>query len=400
MRFESKINGRLDATESVASRLHNADFNSRDRNAMNHDIHFRFEGYANYLSRKHQLDLLARQGSLPYHEQHDAMYQGTVKEVMERLCTLAGWSVYRPESEEIIARSDAAVVRVRTSVRTPLVACTLSVWAADSASGRDAVREFQVALGATANQPRSINVHWCFPTKSGFANIRVQEQVDEEIHSSAYPWLPQDLASFTRRFLESKEPVLVLYGPPGAGKTRLIRHLLAAMSDQAGEPARVLYTAEQKLVESDEFFVHFMTGDYSTMVIEDADYMLEPRKNGNRNLHRFLGASDGLLQPRGRRLIFSTNLPSKPDIDEALLRPGRCFGSFASRKLSVSEVRALMEDIAPDNAHRALALQSLFGDKQDRYALAEVYSAVRQTGPAEHGQELPEIARHLEAHPA
>ena len=367
---------------------------------MENDIQYRFDGFTNYLSRKHQLELLDRQGSLPYHEQKHALYRSTVKEVMERLCAISGWSIYRTESEELIAWTDSAVVRVRASLRSPLVACALSVWAADAASGRDAMQIYLAAMGETADQPRSISVHWCFPTRSGFACIPIQEQIEEEIHASAYPWLPQELAAFTRLFLESTEPVLVLYGPPGAGKTRLIRHLLVAMSDQAKEPAKVLYTAEQKLVESDDFFVQFMTGDYSAMVIEDADYLLEPRTNGNRNLHRILGASDGLLQPRGRRLIFSTNLPSKPDIDEALLRPGRCFACLGSRKLSVSEVRALMDDLAPDSKHRAQALQELFGDRQDRYALSNVYRAVRQTRPVEHGQELPEVARHLAAYPA
>jgi hypothetical protein len=42
-------------------------------------------------------------------------------------------------------------------------------------------------------------------------------------------------------------------------------------------------------------------------------------------MHRFLNVSDGLVSVRGKKLIFTSNLPSANDIDDALTRKGRCY---------------------------------------------------------------------------
>lgn len=44
--------------------------------------------------------------------------------------------------------------------------------------------------------------------------------------------------------------------------------------------------------------------------------------------------ADGVVRAQGRKMIFTTNLPNLSDIDEALLRPGRCFASVRVRALS------------------------------------------------------------------
>src|SRR5258708_22240109 len=51
------------------------------------------------------------------------------------------------------------------------------------------------------------------------------------------------------------------------------------------------------------------------------------RANGNLHLHRFLAIADGVVRAQGRKILFTTNLPNVGDIDEALLRPGRCFAN-------------------------------------------------------------------------
>jgi len=42
----------------------------------------------------------------------------------------------------------------------------------------------------------------------------------------------------------------------------------------------------------------------------------------NVDLHRFLAIADGVVRAQGRKIIFTTNLPSVGDIDDALVRPG------------------------------------------------------------------------------
>ena len=133
--------------------------------------------------------------------------------------------------------------------------------------------------------------------------------------------------------------------------------MLGAMSRRKGDSAKVLYTADRRTLENDEIFIEFITGDHDAFVIEDADHILTPRADGNDNVHRFLTVADGVVRALGRKIIFTTNLPNVGDIDEALIRPGRCFGVVRTRNLDRAEARRLLEKVCacPEDAVKAAA---------------------------------------------
>jgi ATP-dependent 26S proteasome regulatory subunit len=79
--------------------------------------------------------------------------------------------------------------------------------------------------------------------------------------------------------------------------------------------------------------------------MEDADAFLAARKDGNTLMHRFLNMSDGLISAKNKKLVFSTNLPNISDIDEALLRPGRCFDILQFRPLTRAEAQAALDEV-------------------------------------------------------
>ena len=160
----------------------------------------------------------------------------------------------------------------------------------------------------------------------------------------------------------------MLQGPPGTGKTRLLRAILGGMSRRKGEPAQALYTGDMKALAADEIFVKFITGWHDAFVVEDADHLLKPRADGNEHLHRFLAIADGVVRSQGRKIIFSTNLPNVGDLDEALIRPGRCFARVHVRNLTTEEARALAEEIGARGFH---------AEEGRRHSLAEVYRELR-----------------------
>ena len=134
-----------------------------------------------------------------------------------------------------------------------------------------------------------------------------------------------------------------------------------------------MYTGDKRALENDEIFVDFITGSHDAFVVEDADHLLTARSSGNLDLHRFLAIADGVVRAQGRKIIFTTNLPNITDIDDALLRPGRCFASIRARLLSKDEARALLARISDDNEQNVQRLERLFPSDVKSVSVASVY---------------------------
>jgi hypothetical protein len=185
--------------------------------------------------------------------------------------------------------------------------------------------------------------------------------------SEMYPFLgDESIEDYYDRYLESDSSILLLIGPPGTGKTTFIRGLLHYAEKNA------IVTYDEKILERDYVFARFIEDDVGVMVIEDADNFLKSRDDGNTMMHRFLNVGDGLISMRGKKLIFSTNLPSIRDIDSALIRPGRCFDIVTFDNYTVEEAEKLATKIGVS-----------FERKEDggTYSLAEVFHKQRNASP-------------------
>lgn len=171
----------------------------------------------------------------------------------------------------------------------------------------------------------------------------------------------------------------MVQGQPGTGKTRLVRAILAAMSRRKRDSAKIMYTADRRALGGDEIFIEFITGSHDAFVVEDADHILTPRADGNDNLHRFLCIADGVVRALGRKIIFTTNLPNIGDIDEALVRPGRCFAVLRTRNLERPEVSRLLTKLCDGNEVRAAAVAAALSADERAVSLASVFRAVDGT---------------------
>jgi hypothetical protein len=193
----------------------------------------------------------------------------------------------------------------------------------------------------------------------------VRETMDE-----FYPYLNGGASSLLQDFMESDEGALILMGPPGTGKssaisaaiksmnlipiyvksTEVIEHpdfvsFVMAQSDlrmkmaQEGETGRsTLY--KQKLADhpSRDLGRPFTKIDWDRriplIVIEDAGALIAPIKEGNKLMANLLNELDGIGSALSRKVIFTTNLTSTKNIDEALLRPGRCYDAVTFHLLT------------------------------------------------------------------
>jgi energy-coupling factor transporter ATP-binding protein EcfA2 len=235
-----------------------------------------------------------------------------------------------------------------------------------------------------------VSICWAFLTAKGdLKKVYIEELVDDTLYDEAYPELEGGVAKFITDFLASSESILVLQGQPGTGKTRLIRSILGAMAKQKDTKVSALYTGDKKSMESDEIFVEFVTGEEEVFVIEDADYILKPRSDGNEHLHRFLTIADGVVRSQGRKIIFSTNLSNLGDIDDALIRPGRCFARIMFREHTKSEAVKLLERLCGGNIQRAQVMSAQLAESdKNTYSLAEIYKRFEQSNRLESGEDV------------
>jgi len=131
----------------------------------------------------------------------------------------------------------------------------------------------------------------------------------------------------------------ILLGPPGTGKTHLIRSLAREWKDWANF---------KYIMDTERFFndagymleVVLKTASkskWNVILCEDAEEYIGPRSKGAPALSRLLNMGDGLIG-QGLRLIllFTTNAPDA-ELDEAIKRPGRCFVNAHIPLLTPSE---------------------------------------------------------------
>jgi hypothetical protein len=290
------------------------------------------------------------------------------------------WRAERINYESVLLDGDGIFIVGYGSRKVDYCSFSFYIWAGDVARAEGAKQRLAAKAGSTRITEPMFSVEWQFVTGQGLQGAWIEEMANDVLRDGAYPELKEGVQEFIARYLSSPETVLVLQGPPGTGKTRLIRGILGAMTRRKGEheQAQALYTGDMKAMASDEVFVKFITGSHDAFIVEDADHLLKPRADGNEHLHRFLTIADGVVRSQGRKIIFSTNLPNVGDLDEALIRPGRCFARVFVRNLTDGEAKALAEEIAAGNADKqARAAIAFAAEGERKRSLAEVYQALR-----------------------
>lgn len=198
-----------------------------------------------------------------------------------------------------------------------------------------------------------------------------------------YPYLNGGVEALIREFVESDESVLILMGPPGTGKSSAIAaaadalHLLPIyakkadvvankdfisfvfkasdeyMSRVAGTSGKARSDLFTETLATDKEFGHYKLKSTKQkedddkevprvpiIVVEDAHALLAPRSQGNPFMAELLNETDGIGSNHTRKIIFTTNLVHLADIDEALMRPGRCYDVVNCRLLTAAEAIA------------------------------------------------------------
>lgn len=249
------------------------------------------------------------------------------------------------DGDDFIFISDDNIFKIEYSTRKKYLDVTVNVYSSTYKKAKFALNSFDDYLTQYKSNIASFTVDWKY--KGG--NYTTTEYVDDIIHNEAYPVI-KDVGKFVSDYIQSPEPVLILRGKTGSGKTRLIRSILRDMSHAKKndyDSISVSYTMDDNLLMSDGFFVNFLNSRYDVLVLEDLDEYLESRKKGNTTMSKLLTVSDGIVQTVDKKIIISTNLNTIKEFDEALLRSGRCFANVRFRGLYWDEAVKLFNKLDP-----------------------------------------------------
>ena len=302
--------------------------------------------------------------------------RGKLEEVLDDLALQMNLTAQRLRHGSVLLEGEGAFVHVFGGQKSQYCSITVHVWAANRARVEEIRERLLSVVGDRRVREEMFVLEWYFATGNRLSSTSFEEIASDVLHDEAYPDIGQPVSEFTTRYLDANETVLLLLGSPGSGKTRLVRAILREMSRRKGSSAEVMYTADTRALQNDEIFVDFITGSHDAFVIEDADHLLKARADGNHDLHRFLAIADGVVRAQGRKILFTTNLPNIGDIDEALLRPGRCYTTVRTRALTYAEAGKLVQRLClAESARVEAVMATLFAGNVKTASVANVYRA-------------------------
>jgi ATPase family associated with various cellular activities (AAA) len=195
----------------------------------------------------------------------------------------------------------------------------------------------------------SISYYVCGPQGVDVRSIDIAKNKIEPIFPKLYPDINID--ALYNDYMSAKESILFLTGKPGVGKTTFLRYVLQKFSspdprkDWDGESVMahrfhcdaedggIAYIKDTQVLMQSAFWAMLTSAKYKLLILDDLDFALSQRENKDNSLvSNLLSFSDGLFGTN-TKILVTTNTQVN-DIDEALLRPGRCFDFLILNPLS------------------------------------------------------------------
>lgn len=210
---------------------------------------------------------------------------------------------------------------------------------------------------------------------NGVVSVRKEFKEKKDINEVSqlyYPYLNTDI--MFKKYAYSTESILMLIGPTGLGKTKLVALLekymfehpeffTSAKQDDDDDDLtdaeitfRMAYVKNEEILAKDTFWEDINKTSYNIIFLDDADECLLPRdsetytqEDANRKkfMSQLLSYTDG-INSTDTKIIITTNRPANM-IDKAALRKGRTFDILQLKPLTRDEAYTIWKSYDLDD---------------------------------------------------
>lgn len=153
------------------------------------------------------------------------------------------------------------------------------------------------------------------------------------IYPELYPDI--DIHNLIESYNQAREPLLILYGDPGVGKTSFIKYVISH-----GDYRKIAYIKDPRVMQDGQLWALLTYKDFQLIIFDDLDSDLLPRRKVTDStfMTQLLSYSDGIFTQGNTKIVITTNQTVK-EIDSALIRPGRCFDFIKLNRLTNTDAK-------------------------------------------------------------
>lgn len=192
--------------------------------------------------------------------------------------------------------------------------------------------------------------------------INVDNKLNFNLYNDGFETVHENLIKSLK---DDKNGLYLLHGCPGSGKTTYIRHLIKECSSRN---RRFVYVPSNLVGDfTHPSFISFLINNKDCIfIVEDCENLVT-NLNGIRSnvISDMLNMTDGLLADALRIKIICTFNTDEGEIDQALLRPGRCRGRYKFEKLKKDRANIAAKELGLPEVDEDVSLAELFNNGVD-----------------------------------